>query len=360
MRGRIYKRKSGSWAIDFVYDHKRYREVIGSSKQMAETVLHKRLAEVAEGKFLGVQKEQKIKFEELVDSYIKLHASQKRSWRSSYRNSIRKLLPYFQDKYVTQITPRMIEEFRVERSKQVSEASVNRDLAYLKGIFNKGIEWGMVQENPARKVKLFREKNHRTRFLSHEELANLLSCCKPRLRSVVIIAVNTGMRKGELQNLKWEDVDFERGIITLTYTKNGEMRHIPMNQAVRDALIALKQDFQSREHVFTKKDGNPYDIRKSFDTALIKANILDFRFHDLRHTFASHLVMSGIDLNTVRELLGHKSLEMTLRYSHLSQSHKIDAVQKLNQKLVTAMTPQAPTQNPQENSIAVTALAKVS
>jgi integrase len=130
------------------------------------------------------------------------------------------------------------------------------------------------------------------------------------------------MRRGEILKLKWHDIDYQRGIIYLLDTKNGAKREVFMNDLVKNALIGVRKHPES-PYVFCDKNGRPYhDIRKSFYTALEKSGIISFRFHDLRHTFASQLVMSGVDINTVRELLGHKDIRMTLRYSHLSQDYK--------------------------------------
>jgi len=146
------------------------------------------------------------------------------------------------------------------------------------------------------------------------------------------------MRKSEILGLKWHDIDIKRNIIHLYDTKNGEKREVPMNEIVQRTIIGVLKNPES-QYVFCNKDGKPYgNVRKSFFTACKKSGIINFRFHDLRHTFASQLVMSGVDLNTVRELLGHKSLEMTLRYSHLSPDHKKRAVDILGKRMDTIWT----------------------
>ena len=166
------------------------------------------------------------------------------------------------------------------------------------------------------------------------------------------------MRKGEIQNLKWNDINFHQGVITLRETKNGEVRHIPINDTVREALIAIPKHPES-QYIFCDKDGLPYNCRKSFETAIQKSGILNFRFHDLRHSFASHLVMLGVDLNTVRELLGHKSLAMTIRYSHLSPDHKARAVEVLSRKIGTVLALKPVLREEENSSEIVTALESV-
>jgi len=146
------------------------------------------------------------------------------------------------------------------------------------------------------------------------------------------------MRRGEIFNLKWRDIDFKRDIISLLKTKSGDKRMIPINEFLKNKLISIRKHPKS-EYVFCKQDGQPYkDIRTQFNTVLRNAGISKMRFHDLRHTFASQLVMNGIDLNTVRELLGHADLKTTLIYSHLSQDHKKQAVNVLCSNRDTAWT----------------------
>ncbi|MDP3042040.1 MAG: site-specific integrase [Candidatus Omnitrophota bacterium] len=182
------------------------------------------------------------------------------------------------------------------------------------------------------------EDNQRTRYLEKEEIAKFLKYCAGNIKPVAVVALNTGMRKSEILNLKWHDIDFKGDIIYLLKTKNNNKREIPMNDAVKTALIKVKRHPES-QYIFCGKNGKPMqNIRKSFFTALKKAGIINFRFHDLRHTFASQLVTFGVDLNTVRELLGHKSLEMTLRYSHLSPDHKKRAVDILGKRMDTIWT----------------------
>ncbi len=144
--------------------------------------------------------------------------------------------------------------------------------------------------------------------------------------------LHTGCRLGELLTLRWEDVDFRNGLLTpqAAYAKTGETRRIPMNPVLTQALKELKVSADGRPHVcLSQKGGRYHSVRTAFETALRRADIKDFTFHDLRRTFASRLVMAGVDLTTVKELLGHKDIKMTLRYAHLSQDHKRQAVNRL-------------------------------
>ena len=290
---------------------------------------------MAEGKHLEVKKQDKIKFKDFANEYLDLHSKvNNKSWKKSDLRNIMALNIAFSTYYLHELTPHLIEEFKAKRAKEVKPATVNRHLACLKSMFNKATVWGRYSgENPVKRVKLFKENNQRVRFLEREEIAILLANCSKHLRPIGITALNTGMRKGEILGLKWRDIDFKRGIIYLYDTKNGEQREIPINEQVKTALIRIRKHPDS-PYLFCKNDGKPFKyITTSFFTALKKSGIVNFRFHDLRHTCASHLVMSGADLNTVRELLGHKSLKMTLRYSHLSSSHKKRAVDVLSRRM---------------------------
>ena len=185
--------------------------------------------------------------------------------------------------------------------------------------------------------------------LSQSVVSRLLKHAEEPYRTLFLTAILTGMRRGEILGLKWSDIDFKRDIMTLHDTKNGERREVYMNEQVKTAFIRTPKNPTS-PYVFCGSNGKPCrDIRKSFWTALRISDIKDFHFHDLRHTFASQLVMSGVDLNTVRELLGHKSMQMTLRYSHLSPNHKQNAVDVLSKKMDTIWTPsQKPKKLPTE------------
>ncbi|MGD0336041.1 MAG: site-specific integrase [Candidatus Omnitrophota bacterium] len=338
-----YKGKKGIiYYIVYSYNGRRKTEHIGKDKKLAEAVLHKRLTEIAENKYLDVRKEQKIKFEEFADEYLQLHSKHKRSYNTD-KKIVGLLKSFFGGKYLYEITSLDVERFKSARAKQVikraiakktiSPATVNRALAVLKSIFNKAILWGKSEKNPCKGVELFKEDNQRLRFLEKEEIDRLLSNCCEHLKPIIIVALYTGMRKSEILKLKWHDIDIKRNIIHLLTTKNGEKREVPMNRIVQKTIIGVLKHPDS-QYIFCNKDGKPYgDIKKSFFTAINNSGIVDFHFHDLRHTFASQLVMSGVDLNTVRELLGHKSLEMTLRYSHLSPDHKKRAVDVLEQNL---------------------------
>jgi integrase len=342
----VYKRGK-IWYIDYYANGRRIRERIGENKKLAQTVLRKRKVEVAEYKHLDIKRDKKVTFEDFAQKFYNLHSRVNKKPSAFDRDKflINKLGEFFRGCYISGITPMMVEEYKAKRIReQKKPATINREVACLKCIINKAIEWGYMHDNPVRKVKLLKENNTRMRFLKREEVERLLKECDeltkkdPRykhLKPALIIALNTGLRKRELLDLKWQDIDLQTGIIYLTDTKNNERREAPMNEIVKKTFSEIRR-YPGSPYIFHNKDGDKYyKLDKSFFTALKKSGIIDFHWHDLRHTFASHLVMNGVDIKTVQELMGHKSIEMTLRYSHLSQGHKQSAVELLGKNMVT-------------------------
>jgi len=328
---RVFKRKN-RWGIDYVAGGVRKREIVADNQATARKILNKKLTLVIENKYLDIKRQDKIKISEMIQKYIDMYLQPNRqTWRKSEGSNLRHIKNYFGNKYLHEISPLDIEKFRTERLRIVSKNSVNKNIGCLRAMFNKAIEWRLYDgKNPAFGVKFYALDNKRLRFLEKEEIYQLLSNCQGYLKDIVELAINTGMRKGEIFNLKWRDIDLKNGMIYLLTTKNGDQRQIPINETVKNILFSVRKNPDS-PYVFNSFEGKPFsDIKKSFSTALKKSGINEFRFHDLRHTFASQLVMSGVDLNTVRELLGHKSMAMTLRYAHLSCDHKKRAVKALD------------------------------
>lgn len=221
-----------------------------------------------------------------------------------------------------------------------TNATVNRYLAVLSHLFTVSVkEWGWAHENPVLKVTRLKEPRGRVRFLSDDERTRLLEACKKSeseyLFTVVVLALSTGARKMEILGLKWRDVDLSRGVITLYETKNGECRVLILRSL---ALELMKQHSKIRalncDLVFPAKSfEKPIDLTTPWETALKRADINDFRFHDLRHSAASYLAMSGASIAEIAEVLGHRTFSMTKRYTHLSDSHKNSVVEKMNEKI---------------------------
>ncbi len=329
-------KRGNTWYIDYYCGGKRYREAIGSNRKMAERVLAKRQIDIAEGRFLDVKKQSTATFEDIAKSFMEYSRSNKLSFERDER-CVKLLREHFGGKLLDEITPLDIEKYKSARRKMVGPATVNKELACFKTMFSKAVIWGMTSDNPVKKVSMFREPPGRVRFLSREEIRRLLSEAAEHIRPIIIVALFTGMRKSEILKLTWKDIDFNHRLIYVRNSKNGSSREIPM---AREVIAALQAIPVSQGRVFTSSEDRPVSsIRTGFDNAVRRAQISDFSFHDIRHTFASYLVMNGVELITVKELLGHKTISMTARYSHLSPAHKGRAVETLDflgsHKLVT-------------------------
>jgi integrase len=185
-----------------------------------------------------------------------------------------------------------------------------------------------------RKVKPLKNVNKRLRYLSKEECFLLINACAKHLKPIVLTALLTGMRKSEILNLTWQQVDLKHGYILLDKTKNNDRREIPISKELKKLLFSIPRDPEIPYVFYNPKTKKPYtNIQKTFKNACKKAGIKDFHFHDLRHTFASHLVMNNTGLAVVKELLGHKDIKMTMRYSHLSPEYKVRAISNLENTL---------------------------
>jgi integrase len=338
---RIYKRKTRTkknkktkevWYVDYFFEGKRVRRAVGTNKQSAQKALDIIRGKIESGKFEIQDSKHSITFSKMAELYKEYSEKNKKSFRTD-KGRLRKLEKDFKYKKLKDITAFDIEQLKQDLLDKVSPATVNRYLALLKHMFNLAIKWKKAKYNPVTDVSFLPENNHRIRYLHEEEIPILIKNCCPQLQPLVLTAVYTGIRQGKLFELKWSDIDFKNSLITIEKSKSGETRQVPMNTIVKQTLLQLKSENRS-EYVFLNQYGRRFkDIRTAFHTALRKSNIHNFRFHDLRHTFAAHLAMAGIPLLTIKELLGHKTMAMTLRYAHLSRKHKTAAVETLQRRI---------------------------
>jgi integrase len=333
-------RVSKDWYIDYRINGKRYKRRIGTNKKLAEQVLMDIEVKQAKGDFLGIHEVKKIMFGDYLAEYLAWAQVNKGANTYALNQFCADRLRETFTGCLSGLTAKQVEDYRVKRRESVSPATVNRELALLKHMCTKAVEWGYLKANPLKSVKFLKEPPGRLRYLTREEMNALIAACSHHLKPIVITALHTGMRKSEILGLRWQDVNFAARMITIRQTKNNEPKVIPMNQTLYAELQSLPRHLHS-DYVFCNEVGERYDeVKRSFHTACRRAGIKDFRFHDLRHTFASHLVMRGVPLRTVQELLGHKTGQMTLRYTHLSTPHLQEAVTILE----TALTPASGTQ----------------
>ncbi len=340
----IYKRGNVYWIRYADLTGKIVFESSGSTKfKNAEALIIKRKQSIKEGKQPEIKRIANHTFNELVAEYIKWCERQK-SFKSK-RCLVMRLAETFGNVPLRRFNSMILEQFQTDKLNMGKKpATVNRLIATISHMFTKAVEWDMVEEEllkRIRKAKMLPENNRRLRYLSPEECQKLIGSCDNHLKPIVITALNTGMRKEEIFGLKWDNVDLEAGFILLNQdqTKNSERKEIHVSPTLMETLNTLPKREDVPYVFYNPLTGKRYDnVKRSFNTALKRAGIKDFRFHDLRHTFASHLVMAGIDITTVKELLGHKDLKMTLRYSHLAPSHKLKAIVTLDKILTQQST----------------------
>lgn len=240
--------------------------------------------------------------------------------RTRYLTSARAAHPHFKDLYLDEITRKVMLQFIALRERDgVTPAGINRDVAFISSLLTRAAEKELIEVNPLRGMPGLRqeEPDGRLRFLSEDEYARLLDAAGDHLWPLIVFAVETGMRFSEQMGLTWDRVDLERGEVHLVRTKNGTRRTVPLEPAALRVLTAQMRHFKS-PYVFWHDDGERYrTLRESFGTAVRKAEIKDFTWHDLRHTFASWKAQAGIDMYRLQQLLGHKHPAMTQRYAHL-------------------------------------------
>jgi site-specific recombinase XerD len=311
------------------------REKAGT-KSTAIKLYHKRKTEVLEGKKLPENlRRVNVSFEELANDALEYSRTTK--VREAYRIDrwhMRTFLCWFRNRGAAEITALDIERRLNELGEEGRKpATLNRYRTLLGLTFSLAVRNEKVTTNPVRHVKPRQENNERVRFLDDEEETNLRSKIRELHReheAEFDLALHTGMRRGEQYGLRWQDVDLKRGIITIPRSKHGEVRHIQINSVARSALQALREMGNGLGHVCPRPHGpQSRDAREWFNQVLRQADIQNFRWHDLRHTFASRLVMAGVPLRAVQVLMGHKRMETTLRYSHLGEAHLREAVERL-------------------------------
>lgn len=326
--GAIYARKTKQGTFRWYMD---YRSADGERVQRLapnaatpEDAMHALEAAVKDefNKATGRGRGRPATFKELSAIYLRDYAKiNKRSWKDDeYR--LQALDGFFGDYAPDKITPQLIEQFRAQRlGSGDAKSTVNRYVALLKTVYSLAVEWGFATTNPAKKIKQFSEREFaKERILSPAEEAALLDACHDGLRPIVTAALNTGMRRGELLALQWQDVDLGRGGIRVVRSKSGKQRTVPVNQTLRTVLAALPS---------RGKGGAVFDAKNAqakFEIARTRAGLDGIRFHDLRHTFATRLVDKGADIITIQSLLGHSTVVMTMRYTHARDDRATSAV----------------------------------
>ena len=345
----------GDWWISYICaaGH-RHREKVGPKGRARDEHSQRRL-QVRRDAFcpLAERRARPITLKDFSRRYLDEYArANKRSWETDqYR--LGTLLPRLGDVLLTDLRPDVIERYKTERvDAHKAPGTVNRELALLRRMLSLAVEWGLLTQHPMATVKSLQEPPGRLRYLSADEYQALLAACAPHLRPIVVCAVHTGMRKGEILGLTWDQVDVRKRVIRVVRTKSGQARAIPINDPLAAELQRLPRRLGTDVVFWNEQTGRRYvDVGRAFESALARAGLSEkletpwvdsrgiarvkvrwrplVRFHDLRHTFATHVQAGLGDLRVTQALLGHQDIRMTLRYAHLSETRLRDAVAHL-------------------------------
>jgi integrase len=358
----IYKRtkKDGATYFRARVRLKGHRPVEGNFDRLtdARNWIQKTEAAIKEGRYFRTAEAQRRTLADLIDRYIQNEVPKRRSCQNKYISQLTWWKEELGHLLLKDITPAIIAEARdkllsspLDRNRHQGKAPSHKQtkqpatvvhymavLSHACGVAVR--EWMWMEENPVLKVRKPSLPRGRARFLSDTERKSLLVACQananPYLYTVVVLALSTGARYNEIMHLRWEDVDLNRGIAKLEKTKNGERRAIPLTGLALNLLQELKRTRQRVDtpYLFPRTDGKaPMEIRKQWNDTLKAAQIEDFRFHDLRHSAASYLAMNGATLVEIAAVLGHKTLQMVKRYSHLSDTHVSAVVERMNENI---------------------------
>ncbi len=363
----IYKRGK-RWWIEYEHEGKRYRESAGWTKRVAEQALNIRRAEIAQGKFNIQSVKRAPTLETFAKEYLAWAQVNLRTGSTFHARRLKPLLQAFGTYRLNGITAPLIERYKQERAKdcrahptrrgkrkplpddrpqeRIAPSTVNRELAVLSGILTRATECGKLAIHPMRggKVRRLPGERRRERVLTDEEESALLKASPPEIRDAIILALETGMRLGEICSLTPATVDLARGEVYLPKTKNAKPRRLPLTPAARAVLHLRTQGRAPAERIFPLGEGKrAWRLDTAFGRACAKAKITGLQFRDLRHTFATRLVTGGADLVTVRDLLGHTDLRMTSRYAHPTGASIQQALQILTQRA------RVPTKTPTTN-----------
>jgi len=333
----ISGKKSEYWYVEVpIPGGKKIKRSVGKVGQVTRAVArqyeHELKKKIKLGQ-LGVLKVDIPTLRDFSKEYLnyKRDVDKKRSWKRD-KELLMPLTSQFGNKRLSEIKVRDIEEFKVLRLKEVKSSTVNRSLSVLRHLFNLAKKWEKFYgDNPVSIAGLLEENNLMERILTPEEEERLLSNSADHLKNVIVTALNTGMRIGEIVSLKWSEVDLENSILTITQTnsKSKKERRLYVNSLLRSLLIKLRLKSGNAEYVFLNDDGNRIkSIVTAYKNACKRSNLVGLRFHDLRHTVATRMVEADVNIVAVSKILGHSDIKTTMRYAHPEESLK-DALESL-------------------------------
>jgi integrase len=322
----LYKRGGVFWSYVWVDGQRHAKSTETGNRRLAEQIDQKHREELRLRNTLGPELAPDMRFAELATRF--LGSGSAKEW---HRERLKPVLTYFADFHIGRITKGAIRQYRLERhaKKRLTETTVNRDIECLRHLLYWAVDEGLLQANPIARIRLERERRKKKPVLSFAEEMLLLPAASPHLRDITIVALDTGMRRGEILHQRWEDVDFARTLLYVTHSKTpeGEAREIPLTERVLALLTGMRKESGL---IFTF-DGKPiFSLKTGWKTAIRKAEIRYIRFHYLRHTFNTRLLELGVPREVRMALLGHTFGDTHESYEHVELPLKREAIKKLD------------------------------
>ncbi len=338
------RKKGNCYFVDYRVNGRRRRKNVGASKKMAELALKDIEVKLIKQE-LGFEKKDSTFAKLLADyeGYCKTNLAP--GTRTRYKSIIANFKRFLSVDFphiekISHFTPKIFEDYKgFRKGEHAQNRTINAEMVVVRMMFRLAIQWGYSKENPTNGVSKLRIINKvAPRFLTEEECKKLLEACDNWLYPIFYSFLNTGMRKSELENLEWADIDFNRKKIKIvmkdSWSPKTNEREIPINNGMLDILKKQKHKTSGSKFVFPDEEGGKIyknRLRKRLMTLTKQCGFGDVtKIHSLRHTFASHLVMKGVDLATIKKLMGHSDIDTTMIYSHLSEKHVDSAVEKLD------------------------------
>jgi len=335
-QGRVFHR-GNIWYVDYGVDGRRKRFRASADKGEALKMLAALRTDIERAAF-GFERKKVVLFSDFAEEYKKIK-SETRAVKS-VEARVKHLVKHFKDTPLSKITPEMVEAYKQKRLKAkvrvpdgapertLKGSSVNRELATLKNMFNVALRQRRFRgENPVSSVSFYPEQA-RDYVLSREEIGRLLEAADERLKKIILIALNTGLRKGEILSLRWSQINYNDGVISFARTKSIKFLRVPMNSVVLGVLESIER---KGDYVFSGRWGRGHlsDSKQPFETARAKAGLPELRFHDLRHCAGTYMAMAGVPISTVQQILGHRDIKTTTRYINPNDENRRKAVNAL-------------------------------
>jgi len=310
------RKRGKQWVADFYVNDRRIRRA-APSRKLAEAIERQEKAAEFRGELNAIV-DRDMCLLDFIKKYQKLVSPTKtESTQTRDGYMFAHIKSHFGDPLLQRITPEQVETYKANRGTEVKHSTVNRELDLLKGLLTQAVTWGYLKVSPAVLLRRYKVNVVEPRFFTLDEGKRLIQAAHGQMKTFLTVALHTGLRKGELFALRWQDINFKRAELRVRKSKGKRFRVIPLNAVATKMLHPHPRHINSN-FVFHNADGSCWkDVRGSLKGALERAGLPKIRVHDLRHSFVSNLVMAGVDIRTVKELAGHRDITTTMKYAHL-------------------------------------------